>query len=59
MARQMLIKGGFDDARIGRIEGLAERDPRRADDPLAAENRRIEILVRDKPAPMSKKAGAR
>ena len=47
MARQMLLRGGFDANRVARLEGLAERSPRRPDDPLAAENRRIEILLRD------------
>jgi len=50
MARQMLLKGGFDAARVARVEGWAERGPRRPEDPLAAENRRIEILVRDRAA---------
>lgn len=58
MARQMLLKGGFDAARVARVEGLAERSPRRPDDPLAAENRRIEILVRDAAAPPGAGTGA-
>jgi chemotaxis protein MotB len=50
MARQMLLRGGLDANRVARLEGLAERSPRRPDDPLAAENRRIEILLRDEAA---------
>ncbi|QLP96650.1 MAG: OmpA family protein [Rhodoblastus sp.] len=50
MARQMLLKGGLDAARVARVEGWAERGPRRPENPLAAENRRIEILVRDRVA---------
>ena len=42
MARQMLLKGGFDAARVARVEGWAERGPRRPEDPLAAENRRTD-----------------
>jgi chemotaxis protein MotB len=50
MARQMLLRGGLHANRVARLEGLAERSPRRPDDPLAAENRRIEILLRDEAA---------
>jgi chemotaxis protein MotB len=46
MASYMLIRGKLDERRIERIEGYADRSLRNAADPLAAENRRIEILVR-------------
>ncbi|MGY2047716.1 MotB family protein [Methylobacterium sp. JK268] len=49
MAAYMLIRGGVPEARIVRIEGHADRRPRNAADPLAAENRRIEILLRERP----------
>ncbi len=44
-ARYMLLQGGLDEGRIRRIEGVADREPRNASDPRAAENRRIEILI--------------
>ena len=44
-ARYMLIRAGLDDARIKRIEGVADREPRNREDPQAAENRRIDILI--------------
>lgn len=44
-AQYMLIRGGLDERRIRRIEGMADRDPRNASDPTAAANRRIEILL--------------
>lgn len=46
MASYMLIRGGVEEARIERIEGHADRQPRNPADPKAAENRRIEILLR-------------
>lgn len=46
MAYQMLIRGGLDTARIIRLEAHADRDLKLPDDPEAAGNRRIEILVR-------------
>lgn len=49
MASYMLVRGGLDEARIERIEGYADRQPRLAADPKAAENRRIEILLRGLP----------
>jgi chemotaxis protein MotB len=49
MAQYMLIRGGLDEKRIARVEGVADRQPRRTDDPAAAENRRIDILLGDKP----------
>lgn len=49
MASYMLVRGGVEDARLERIEGYADRLPRNAADPKAAENRRIEILLRGRP----------
>ncbi|MDR7040052.1 MULTISPECIES: MotB family protein [Methylobacterium] len=49
MASYMLVRGGLDEARVERIEGYADRQPRNAADPKAAENRRIEILLRAQP----------
>jgi len=50
MAYHMLVRGGTTPARIERIEGHADRRLKKADDPLAAQNRRIEILVKDRPS---------
>ena len=47
MAAYMLIRGGVDEARIARVEGHADRSLRNSSDPYAAENRRIEILLRE------------
>ena len=41
----MLVRGGLDEKRIRRVEGVADRAPRNAIDPQAPENRRIEILL--------------
>ena len=50
MANYMLVRSGVPEARIARIEGHADHDLKIPDDPLAAPNRRIEILLkRDKP----------
>jgi chemotaxis protein MotB len=49
MASYMLVRGGVPDARLERIEGYADRQPRNPADPKAAENRRIEILLRARP----------
>jgi len=46
MAHYMLVRGGLDEKRIERIEGYADHRLKIQNDPLAAENRRIEILVR-------------
>jgi chemotaxis protein MotB len=46
MAQYMLIHGGLDEKRIAAIEGLADRRPKISTDPMAPENRRIEILIR-------------
>lgn len=45
LARYMLIRGGLDERRIWRVEGVADREPHNSADPQAAENRRIEILL--------------
>ena len=49
MASYMLVRGGVEDARLERIEGYADRLPRNPADRKAAENRRIEILLRGRP----------
>jgi chemotaxis protein MotB len=48
MASYALVRAGLDDGRLERIEGYADRQPRNPD-PKAAENRRIEILLRGQP----------
>lgn len=47
MAYYMLVPGGFDETRIARVEGYADRMLKLPNDPEAAENRRIEILLRE------------
>jgi chemotaxis protein MotB len=49
MASYMLVRGGIDEARIERVEGHADRSLKDRADPKAAENRRIEILLREQP----------
>jgi chemotaxis protein MotB len=46
MAYYMLVHGGVEETRFDRIEGHAARAPKVAADPNAAENRRIEILIK-------------
>lgn len=46
MAYYMLVSGGVDDKRFDRIEGHADRELKVAGDPNAAQNRRIEILIK-------------
>ncbi|KAB2917453.1 MAG: MotB family protein [Hyphomicrobiaceae bacterium] len=46
MAYYMLVRGGIEEKRFERIEGHADRALRVANDPDAAQNRRIEILLR-------------
>lgn len=46
MAYLMLVRGGVDESRFERIEGHADRNLKVAVDPEAAQNRRIEILLR-------------
>jgi chemotaxis protein MotB len=48
VARYMLVRGGFDDGRILRVEGVADREPLNKANPLAAENRRIEFFIQMK-----------
>lgn len=45
MANYMLVRSGIPEERITRIEGHADRDLKVPEDPLAAPNRRIEILL--------------
>jgi chemotaxis protein MotB len=47
MAYYMLIRGGLPEKRFERVEGYADHRLREPSQPLAAENRRIEILVRE------------
>lgn len=47
MAYYMLVRGGVDEKRVERIEGYADRDLKVPNDPEAAENRRIEILLEE------------
>jgi len=46
VAYYMLVRGGVVESRFDSIEGHADRDLKVSSDPNAAENRRIEILVR-------------
>jgi chemotaxis protein MotB len=48
MAYYMLVRSGVDSQRIEHVEGYADRRPRVPSDPAAAQNRRIEILIREK-----------
>jgi chemotaxis protein MotB len=47
MAYYMLVRGGLAEKRVERVEGYADHHLRDTSHPLAAENRRIEILVRE------------
>ena len=49
MAYYTLLRGGLDQSRVTAIEGHADRALKNPADPYAAENRRIEILVKDAP----------
>lgn len=52
--KNALVESGVDEQRFVRVEGLADRQPAAPGDPLADENRRIEILYQppaDAPAP--------
>ncbi len=42
--KNALVDGGVPEERFARVEGLADREPARPNDPLSDENRRIEIL---------------
>ena len=44
-AYYMLTRAGLDEKRITEVGGFADRKPKVADDPLAASNRRIEIML--------------
>jgi chemotaxis protein MotB len=46
MALYMLTRGGLPEARVERVEGYADHNLKMPDKPEAAENRRIEILLR-------------
>ena len=46
MALYMLVRGGLPETRVERVEGYADRRPKAPERPEAAENRRIEILLR-------------
>ncbi|MFG1480411.1 flagellar motor protein MotB [Xanthobacter sp. V4C-4] len=50
MALYMLVRGGLDETRVVKIEGVADRNLKKPKDPNAPHNRRIEILLRA-PAP--------
>lgn len=50
IARYMLLRGGIPEARIEHVEGWADRRLKVADRPEAAENRRLEILIRMPPS---------
>lgn len=47
MAYYMLLRGGIPDSRFVAIEGRADRDPKVPSDTEAAQNRRIDILIKD------------
>ena len=47
MALYMLVRGGLPEKRIEKIEGAADHELKVPTDPLAAQNRRIEILLRE------------
>ena len=49
VAHYMLVRGGLDDARIGHVEGYADRQVRTGSEASNPVNRRIEILLRDEP----------
>ncbi len=48
MAYYMLTRGGLEENRVEAIEGHADRSLKNPSDPYAAENRRIELLLKDK-----------
>ena len=49
MAYYTLLRGGLDPSQVTAIEGHADRSLKDPADPYAAENRRIEILLKDSP----------
>ena len=46
MSRYMLVSGGLSEKRVEKIEGYADTVPKVPENGLAAQNRRIEILIR-------------
>ncbi|GGF47650.1 flagellar motor protein MotB [Azorhizobium oxalatiphilum] len=46
MAYYMLVRGGLPEQRVTKIEGFADRKLKNSSEPYAAENRRIEIVLR-------------
>jgi chemotaxis protein MotB len=46
MAYYMLLRGGIDEKRFTAIEGRADRDLKNSQDTGAAQNRRIDILIK-------------
>lgn len=46
MAHYMLVRGGLEEKRFDRVEGYADHRLKNVSNPEAAENRRIEILLR-------------
>ncbi|RTL72433.1 MAG: MotB family protein [Hyphomicrobiales bacterium] len=46
MAYYMLVRGGVDEKRFEKVEGYADKRLKVTQDPMAAPNRRIEILLR-------------
>ncbi|PRD42666.1 flagellar motor protein MotB [Phyllobacterium phragmitis] len=49
MAYYMLVRGGLDEKRVLRVEGYADRQPKKPEDAYAAENRRIDIFLKTAP----------
>lgn len=49
MAYYMLVRGGLDEKRVLRVEGYADRQPKKPGDVNAAENRRIDIFLKTAP----------
>jgi chemotaxis protein MotB len=47
MAYYMLVRGGIPESRFVAIEGRADRDPKVPSDTEAAQNRRIDILIKE------------
>jgi chemotaxis protein MotB len=47
MAYYMLVRGGISETRFVAIEGRADRDPKIPSDTEAAQNRRIDILIKE------------
>lgn len=50
--RQALLLSGIAQGRMARIEGVADTEPLIADNPADPRNRRISLLLLDRPAPM-------